>query len=128
VADYKVSAHALDVIFKLEAEALAIAVPMQLGIRMPRIVRHFPTELPRLDVHLQQLDTVFLLEDESLFHMEFQAKYLRDDLVRFAEYDLGLHQEYHLDVSTAIFYGPASISLPHADLALPSAQRAAGPP
>jgi hypothetical protein len=107
MAEYKVSAHALDVIFKLEAEALATALPRRLGIALPRIVRHFPTELPRLDLHLQQLDSVFLLEDASLFHLEFQASYLWEDLIRFAEYDLELHRQHRCDVISAIFFGPA---------------------
>jgi hypothetical protein len=107
MAAYKVSAHALDVIFKLEAQALATALPQRLGRALPRIMAHFPTEVPRLDLHLQQLDSVFLLDDGSLLHLEFQAAYLRYDLIRFAEYDLGLHREHRRDVHTAIFYGPA---------------------
>jgi hypothetical protein len=50
---------------------------------------------------------VFLLEDASLLHLEFQASYLWEDLIRFAEYDLGLHRQHRCDVVTAIFYGPA---------------------
>jgi hypothetical protein len=107
MAEYKVSSHALDVIFKLEAQTLAMALPRQLGLALPRIVQHFPTEVPRLDLRLQQLDSVFLLEDTSLLHLEFQAKYLYADLVRFAEYDLGLHLQHQRDVGTVIFYGPA---------------------
>jgi hypothetical protein len=107
MAEYKVSSHALDVIFKLEAQALATALPRWLGLALPRIMAHFPTEVPRLDLHLQQLDSVFLLDDGSLLHLEFQAAYLRYDLIRFAEYDLGLHREHRRDVHTAIFYGPA---------------------
>src|SRR5271166_9908 len=94
MAEYQVSAHALDVIFKLEAEALATALPKHFGVAIPRIVSHFPTELPRLDVHLQQLDRVFLLEDTSLLHMEFQARYLLIDLVRFGQYDFSLFDAY----------------------------------
>jgi hypothetical protein len=36
-------------------------------------VRHFPTELPVVDVHLEQLDTVFELADGSLLHLAFQT-------------------------------------------------------
>ncbi len=107
VANYKVSAHALDVIFKLEAEALATALPLRFGLTMPRIVGHFPTELPRLDVHLEQLDRVFLLEDASLLHLEFQAAYLLMDLVRFGQYDLSLYTAYRRLVRTVIIYGPS---------------------
>jgi hypothetical protein len=88
----------------LKAGSTAIS---RLGIALPHIVRYFPTELPRLDLHLQQVDSVFLLEDAPLLHLEFQASYLWEDLIRFAEYDLGLHRQHRCDVVTAIFYGPA---------------------
>jgi hypothetical protein len=61
------------------------------------------TELPRLDLHLQQLDSVFLLEDRSLLHLEFQDGYLWEDLIRFAEYDLELHRQHRCDVISVIF-------------------------
>jgi hypothetical protein len=119
MAEFRVSAHALDVIFKLEAESLATALPSHFGIPMPRIVRHFPTELPRLDVHLQQLDTVFLAEDESLLHCEYQSGHRLDDLVRFSSQDIALFDAYRRNIRTVIFYGPAVQRRP-APLAMPA--------
>jgi hypothetical protein len=70
---YQVTAHVLDTLLKHEAAYLADALSTHFGLRLAPIVAPFPTELPQLDLHLEQLDSVFLLADGDLLHLEFQA-------------------------------------------------------
>ena len=79
---------------------------------MPPIVRHFPTELPVVDVHLEQLDTVFDLADGSLLHLEFQTVHRRETLLRFLQYDVGLYAQYQRNIHTMVIYGAGISSAP----------------
>lgn len=103
--NYRLSQHGLDIVFKLEAEQLGSALGRRFGIDLPPIVRHFPTELPVADVHLEQLDTVFELQDGSLLHLEFQTIHRRETLARFFQYDVNLYLQYKRDISTIVLYG-----------------------
>ncbi len=109
----RVSAQALDVIFKLEAEGLARLLPDRFGLPIAPIAGYFPTELPQLDLHLERLDSVFQLEDGSLLHLEFQRHMRTMDMVRFVGYGMALFREYVLRVRTVVVIcGPAMPSLP----------------
>ncbi len=106
MAEAHVTQHALDVLFKLEAESLATALSAYFGLALPPIVRHFPTELPRLDLRMERLDSVFELADTRLLHMECQSTFEQDDLLRFMSYDVGLYQRERRLIETVVFYGP----------------------
>jgi hypothetical protein len=75
-------------------------------------VRHFPTERPVVDVHLEQLDTVFELADSSLLHLEFQTARRRETLLRFLQYDVGLSAQYQRNIHTMVIYGAGISSAP----------------
>ena len=89
-----VSAHALDVLLKLEAEHLVPLLPARFGVRLAPIRRQLPTELPQLDLHLERLDRVFELEDATILDLEFEAELSVADLRRFVGYGLGLLDAY----------------------------------
>jgi len=109
---YRLSQHSLDIVFKLEAEQLGTALGRRFGLSLPPIVRHFPTELPVVDVHLEQLDTVFELADSSLLHLEFQTVHRRETLLRFLQYDVGLYAQYQRSIHTMVIYGAGISSAP----------------
>jgi hypothetical protein len=75
-------------------------------------VRHFPTELPVVDVHLEQLDTVFELADGSLLRLEYQTVHRRETLLRFLQYDVGLYAQYQRNIHTMVIYGAGISSAP----------------
>ena len=102
---YRLSQHSMDVVFKLEAQQLGSALARRFGIDLPPIVRHFPTELPIADVHLEQLDSVFELADDSLLHLEFQTAHRRDTLTRFLIYDAALYERFGRHIHTVVIYG-----------------------
>jgi len=112
MADTHVTAHALDVILKLEAEQLATALSSYFGLSIPRIVRAYPTELSQLTLRTERLDTVFELDDDTLLHLEYQSEYRSDVLPRFLSYDVGLYQEHHRRIRTVVIYGPAVATAP----------------
>ena len=75
-------------------------------------MRHFPTELPVVDVHLEQLDTVFELADGSLLRLEYQTVHRRETLLRFLQYDVGLYAQYQRNIHTMVIYGAGISSAP----------------
>ncbi len=112
MADAHVTAHALDVILKLEAEQLATALSSYFALPIPPIVRPFPTELPQLDLRTERLDNMFELADDSLLHMEYQSEYRSDLLTRFLAYDVAAYREHGRSIRTVVFYGPGISSAP----------------
>jgi len=103
--DYRLSQHGMDVVFKLEAEQLGAALGRRFGIDLPAIARHFPTDLPVADVHLEQLDSVFELVNWWLLHLEFQTEHRRTTLARFLIYDAYLYERYERPIITVVIYG-----------------------
>jgi hypothetical protein len=109
----RVTAQALDVLFKLEAEHLAHLLPARFGLRLAPIRRHLPTELPQLDLHLERLDHVFELEDGTILHLEFDAEVGAADLRRFVRYAVALLEAYPgRRVQTVVFCGPRTRQTP----------------
>jgi hypothetical protein len=109
---YQVTAHVLDTLLKHEAAYLADALSSHFGLRLAPILAPFPTELPQLDLHLERLDSVFLLADGGLLHLEFQATYDRKTLLRFQSYDIALYNATNRTIHTVIIYGPGVARAP----------------
>jgi hypothetical protein len=102
---YRLSQHSMDVVFKLEAQQLGSALARRFDIDLPPVVRYFPTDLPVADVHLEQLDSVFELEDGRLLHLEFQTIHRKETLPRFLVYDAYLYERYRRPIATIVIYG-----------------------
>lgn len=75
------------------------------GYKIPKIVESLNVELQNIKLEERRTDLVFLLEDESLLHLEFQTDYRRQDITRFMMYDLLLHDQHKKrKVTTIIIY------------------------
>lgn len=61
-------------------------------------------ELPVVEVAETSTDFIFLLEDDTYLHFEFQTVYNKKDLIRFAMYDLRLYARDKRPVQTVIVY------------------------
>ena len=108
-----VTAHALDVLLKLEAEHLVPLLPARFGVALAPIRRQLPTELPQLDLHLERLDRVFELEDRTILDLEFEATLSVDDLRRFVLYGMGLLGAYPgQPAHTVVLCGPRTRVVP----------------
>ena len=104
-SNYRISQHGMDIVFKLEAEQLGSALARRYHIDLPPVVRYFPTELPFADIHLEQLDSIFELEDERLLRLEFQSEHRGDTLPRFLVQDALLYQRHRRRLATVVIYG-----------------------
>ena len=108
-----VTAYALDVLLKLEAEHLVPLLPARFGVALAPIRRQLPTELPQLDLHLERLDRVFELEDRSILDLEFESELSVEDLCRFVGYGMGLLRAYPgQPAHTLVLCGPRTRLLP----------------
>ncbi|MCL2775828.1 MAG: hypothetical protein FWD71_21150 [Oscillospiraceae bacterium] len=74
------------------------------GIKTAKVKELINVELPIVKVKDTSMDIVFLLEDDTLLHFEFQSSYKIDDLVRFLDYDVQLYKRYKKNIQTVIIY------------------------
>ncbi len=77
----QISGHNKDIIMKATAEMFKDGTLEMLGLKTARIVDIMPTVLPVVEAAEKRVDFVFLLEDETLLHLEFQAT-VPEDLLR----------------------------------------------
>jgi hypothetical protein len=89
---------------KATAEMFKDGTLEMLGLKTARIVDIMPTVLPVVEAAEKRVDFVFLLEDETLLHLEFQATVPEDLLRRVAFYGARIVERHNRDVNTAIIY------------------------
>ncbi len=63
-----------------------------------------PTVLPVVEAREKRVDFVFLLEDDTLLHLEFQTLVPEDLLRRVAYYGARIVERHNRDVFTAVIY------------------------
>ena len=100
----QISGHNKDIIMKATAEMFKDGTLEMLGLKTARIVDIMPTVLPVVEAAEKRVDFVFLLEDETLLHLEFQATVPEDLLRRVAFYGARIVERHNRDVNTAIIY------------------------
>ena len=75
------------------------------GIKASKLQESLNVELQDVKIEERRSDQVFLLEDDTLLHLEFQTNYRQSDLTRFVLYDILLHNQHNKrKVTTAIIY------------------------
>ena len=74
------------------------------GVKTAKIKEMINVELPVVEVAEKSTDFIFLLEDDTYLHFEFQSAYNKDDLIRFALYDLRLYQRDKRKIQTVVIY------------------------
>jgi predicted transposase/invertase (TIGR01784 family) len=99
-----ISGHNTDIIMKATAEMFKDKTLEILGLKTARIVDIMPTVLPVVEAREKRLDFVFLLEDETLLHLEFQTTVPEDLLRRIAFYGARIVERHNREVNTAIIY------------------------
>ncbi|HEY5562126.1 MAG TPA: hypothetical protein VIK72_10295 [Clostridiaceae bacterium] len=93
-----------DIILKYMSAAFKDVVLDFYGLKTAKIKAVISTELPVLDVSEEAMDFVFLLEDDSILHLEFQTTNKKDNLARFLLYDARLYKKDKKDINTAVIY------------------------
>jgi len=74
------------------------------GVKTAKIKEMISGELPAVEVSVLRTDCIFLLEDDTYQHLEFETSYNKENLVRFAKYDLYLYERDKRKISTTIIY------------------------
>jgi len=100
----EVTRQANDVIMKAVAETFKDKTLKIFGLHTPRIIGVIPTVLPVVEVKENRTDYIFLLEDDTLLHLEFTTKVTADALKRFALYDARLINRDDRNINTAVIY------------------------
>lgn len=108
----RVARQSKDIALKIVADALRGDILSRFGIHLPPIVAALPAEMPRLEVRSEATDLLFLLEDGSILHLEFQTKLTAGDLDRFFAYHVAVYLRYHRSVTTVVFYGAGVTEAP----------------
>ena len=93
-----------DVIMKAMAGTFKDKTLKIFGLNTPRIKAVIPTVLPVLEVKENRTDYIFLLEDDTLLHLEFMTTVTGEALKRFALYDVRLINRDDREVNTAVVY------------------------
>ena len=102
--DTQITKHNNDVIMKAMAETFSDKSLSFFGLNVPKILDVAHTVLPVLEVRENRTDFIFLLEDDSYLHLEFQTTFKLQDLKRFALYDARIINKYDRDINTAVIY------------------------
>jgi len=108
----KISGHNNDIIMKATAEMFKNKALTVFGLKTAKIVGIMPTVLPVVEAKEKRVDFVFLLEDDTLLHLEFQTTVPEDLLRRVAYYGARIVERHNMDVNTAIIYSGRIESAP----------------
>ncbi len=91
-----------DLVFKEAFSLFEIRFLDFLGIDLPHITGFMETEIPEVETHDDMMDLTFRLEDNTILHLEEETHLSRDDLVRFAHYDLRLYNRCKTMIHTIV--------------------------
>lgn len=108
----EISGHNNDIIMKATAEMFRNKTLEIFGLKTAKIVGIMPTVLPVVEAKEKRVDFVFLLEDDTLLHLEFQTTVPEDFLRRVAYYGARIVERHNKDVNTAVIYSGRIESAP----------------
>ena len=108
----EISGHNNDIIMKATAEMFKDRTLAILGLDTAKIIDIMPTVLPVVEAREKRVDFVFLLEDETLLHLEFQTTISDDLLRRVAFYGARIVDRHNRVVNTVIIYSGRIESAP----------------
>ena len=100
----KISKHKKDIIQKYTSGLFKDATLEFYGIKTAKIKELLNVDLQVIEAAEESSDFVFSLEDDTILHFEFQTGYKKSDLIRFAIYNLRLHEKYKREIKTVIIY------------------------
>ncbi|AGK99801.1 Rpn family recombination-promoting nuclease/putative transposase [Desulfoscipio gibsoniae] len=104
--DTEITRNSNDILMKCMAENFKDKTLSFFGLKTARIAGLSPTSLPAIEAKETRTDTVFLLEDDTLLHLEFQTTVNKQDMKRFMLYDARItsREEQERIVNTAVIY------------------------
>ena len=117
VKENSISKRAKDIIQKHASNIFRNVTLEFYGIESAKIVELINVELPVVKVTDSSMDFVFLLEDDTYLHLEFETGNKSNSWLRIASYDLRLYERDGRKVVTVIIYSadvknvPASLNM-----------------
>jgi hypothetical protein len=102
--DVKVAHQANDIIQKYTSGRFKETLLKFFGITSVGVKGLINVELPVVEATQTSTDFIFLLEDDTLLHIEFQTTYTENDLIRFALYDWRLYGLHKKKIKTVVIY------------------------
>ncbi|WP_347488996.1 hypothetical protein ABDB91_17650 [Desulfoscipio sp. XC116] len=104
--DTAITRNSNDMLMKCMAESLKDKTLTFFGLNTARIVGLSPTALPAIEARETRTDTIFLLADQTLLHLEFQTTVSKEDIRRFLLYDARLtsREKQERTIRTAVIY------------------------
>ncbi len=104
--DTEITRQSNDILMKYMAESFKDKTLAFFGLKTARITGLSPTGLPAIEARETRTDVVFLLEDDTLLHLEFQTTISKEDLKRFLLYDARItsREEKGRIINTAVIY------------------------
>ena len=100
----EISKHKMDIIQKYTSGLFREATLEFYGIKTAKIKEPINVEFPRVEIAIQKTDFIFLLEDNTYLHYEFETSYKKTNLIRFADYDIQVYKKYGKKVRTVVIY------------------------
>ncbi|WP_018307243.1 Rpn family recombination-promoting nuclease/putative transposase [Desulfitobacterium hafniense] len=100
----EISYHNNDVLMKVLAEQFRNKTLDVFGIKTAKIKALLPSAHPTIDAKETRSDIIFLLEDDTLLHLEFQTTACERDLKRFLYYDARLASRQERQICTFVVY------------------------
>jgi uncharacterized protein YuzE len=94
--------HNYDKVFKDAFSIFNHKVLDFLGMDLPRIERFLETEFTEIETQGNRMDLNFLLEDGSILHLEEEVSLSKNDIIRYAAYDLKLYARYGTNINTVV--------------------------
>lgn len=100
----EITRHSNDIIMKSMAETFKDKTLHIFGLDTAKIKAVIPSEVPVVEVKDNRTDYIFLLEDDTLLHLEFMTTVSQQALYRFLLYDARLINRDKRQVNTAVIY------------------------
>ena len=100
----EISYHNNDILMKVLAEQFKNKTLDVFGIKTAKIKDLIPSVHPAVEANETRNDIIFLLEDDTLLHLEFQTTAGEQDLKRFLYYDARLVRRQERKVHTIVIY------------------------
>ena len=94
------------------------------GIDLPKVKDVIQTNVPTIEVKDRGMDINFLLEDETIAHIEFESDALTEkDLIRFAIYDLELYAQHSQKIRRIVVFSSGVSKIPITELDIGSVKQ-----
>lgn len=112
----KINIHrnSVDITQRLLAEQMAGQSPLAIfSFPTAKVKDVLSTDLPDISTADDKADILYLLEDDSLLHVEYQTTTNQKDLERFAKYVLSIYTKYKHEFRTDVLIESVVIYAPH---------------